>query len=101
MQYVILQQNTSYMKWGNHYTKLTKRMFNMTNSYFFPVKQCRRKTFMVRQIFVWWALYILYKFVKSPIKHLGLAIEMSDVSCFSESLVKKTGMGMYETTKFY
>ena len=29
---------------------------------------------MVRQTFVWWVLYILYKFVKFPIRHLGLAI---------------------------
>ena len=36
--------------------------------------QCRRKTCMVHQTFVWWALYIPYKFVKSPIRHLGLAI---------------------------
>ena len=26
--------------------------------------QCRWKTFMVHETFVWWALYILYKFVK-------------------------------------
>ena len=36
--------------------------------------QCRRKTFIVHQTFVWWALYIPYKFVKFPIRHLGLAI---------------------------
>ena len=36
---------------------------------------CRRKTFMVHQTFVWWALFTPYKFVKSPIRHLGLAIE--------------------------
>ena len=37
--------------------------------------QCRRKTFMVHQTFVWWALYIIsYKFVESPFRHLGLAI---------------------------
>ena len=36
--------------------------------------QCRRKTFMVNQTFVWWTLCILYKFVKYPIRHLGLAI---------------------------
>ena len=36
--------------------------------------QCRRKTFMVHQTLVWWALYIPYKFVNSPIRHLGLAI---------------------------
>ena len=35
---------------------------------------CRRKTFTVHQTFVWWILYIPYKFVKSPIRHLGLAI---------------------------
>ena len=37
--------------------------------------QCSRKTFMVHQTFVRWALiYILFKFVKSLIRHLGLAI---------------------------
>ena len=36
--------------------------------------QSRRKTFMVHQTFVGWALYILYEFVKFPIRHLGLAI---------------------------
>ena len=36
--------------------------------------QCRRKTFMGHQTLVWWSLYIPYKFVKSPIRHLGLAI---------------------------
>ena len=33
----------------------------------------------VHQTFVWWVLYNLYKFVKFPIKHLGLAI--GDVRC--------------------
>ena len=36
--------------------------------------QCKRKTFMAHQTFVWWPLHILYKFVKFPIRHLGLAI---------------------------
>ena len=36
--------------------------------------QCSRKTFMVHQTFVWWALYILFKFVKSLIRHLAHAI---------------------------
>ena len=36
--------------------------------------QCSPKTFMVHQTFVRWALYILFKFVKSLIRHLGLAI---------------------------
>ena len=36
--------------------------------------QCRRKTFMVHQTFVQWALYILFKFVKSLIRYLGPAI---------------------------
>ena len=36
--------------------------------------QCSWKTFMVHQTFVQWALYILFKFVKSLIRHLGLAI---------------------------
>ena len=46
--------------------------------------QCRRKTFMVHQTFVWWALYLLYKFVKIPIRHLGLAI--GNVRRFSPTL---------------
>ena len=29
---------------------------------------------MVHQTFVWWALYVLFRFVKSLIRHLGLAI---------------------------
>ena len=37
-------------------------------------QQCRWKTCMVHQTFVWWALYIPYKFVKSSIRHFGLAI---------------------------
>ena len=36
--------------------------------------QCTRKTFMIHQTFVRWALCILFKFVKSLIRHLGLAI---------------------------
>ena len=49
--------------------------------------QCRRKTFMVHQTFVWWVLYVLYKFVKSPIRHLGLAIgNVRCVRCFSPTL---------------
>ena len=36
--------------------------------------QCYRKTFMVHQTFVRWALYILFKIVKSLIRHLDLAI---------------------------
>ena len=39
-----------------------------------PVMQCSRKTFMVHQTFVQWALYILLNFVISPIRHFGLAI---------------------------
>ena len=46
--------------------------------------ESRRITFMVRQIFVWWVLYILYKFVKFPIRHLGLAI--GNVRRFSPTL---------------
>ena len=46
----------------------------------FPIHlQCRRKTCMVHQTFVWWASYITNKFVKSPIRHLGLAI--GNVQC--------------------
>ena len=36
--------------------------------------QCCRKTLMVHQTFVRWASYILFKFVKSLIRHLDLAI---------------------------
>ena len=36
--------------------------------------QCTRKTFMIHQTFVRWALCILFKFVKSLMGHLGLAI---------------------------
>ena len=39
-----------------------------------PQIQCWWKTFMVHQTLVWWALYILYKFGKFPIRHLSLAI---------------------------
>ena len=45
---------------------------------------CSRKTFMVHQIFVWWALYILFKFVKFLIRHLGLAF--GNVRWFSWTL---------------
>ena len=42
---------------------------------------------MVHQTFVWWALYILYKFVKFPIRHLGLAIgNIRCVRSFSPTL---------------
>ena len=37
-------------------------------------QQCSQKTFMVYQTFVWWALYILFKFVRSLIRHLAQAI---------------------------
>ena len=36
--------------------------------------QCYRKTFMVHQTFVRWTLHIIFKIVKSLIRHLGLAI---------------------------
>ena len=50
-------------------------------------QQCRRKTSMVHQTFVWWALYILYEFEKFPIRHLGLAIgNVQCVRCFSSTL---------------
>ena len=38
------------------------------------LNQCTRKTFMIHQTFVRWVLCILFKFVKSLIGHLGLAI---------------------------
>ena len=54
------------------------------------VTQCRRKTFMVHQTFVWWAIYIPYKFVKSPIRHLGLAIgNVRRVRRFSPTLCNR------------
>ena len=46
--------------------------------------QCTWKTFMIHQTFVWWALYTLLKFVKSLIRHLGLAI--GNVRWFSWTL---------------
>ena len=46
--------------------------------------ESRQITFMVRQTFVWWVLYIIYKFVKFPIRHLGLAI--GNVQRFSPTL---------------
>ena len=50
--------------------------------------QCSRKTFMVHQTFVRWALYILFKFVKSLIRHLGLAIgNVRHVRWFSWTLI--------------
>ena len=54
--------------------------------------QCRRKTCMVHHTFVWRALYIPHKFVKSPTRHLGLAI--GNVRCvrrFSPTLVISAG----------
>ena len=53
------------------------------------VQQCTWKTFMIHQTFVRWAFNILFKFVKSPIRHLGLAI--GNVRCirwFSWTLVQ-------------
>ena len=35
--------------------------------------QCTWKTSMIHETFVRWALYIVFKFVKSLIRHLGLA----------------------------
>ena len=49
--------------------------------------QCSRKTFIVHQTFVWWAWYILFKFVKSLIRHLGLANgNVQHVRWFSRTL---------------
>ena len=47
--------------------------------------QCTWKTFMVHQTFGQWALYILFKFVTSIIRHLGLAI--GNVRWFSWTLL--------------
>ena len=45
------------------------------------------KTSIIHQTFVWWALYILYQFVKFPIRHLGLAIgNVQRVQRFSPTL---------------
>ena len=52
-----------------------------------------KKTFMVHQTFVWWALYILFKFVKSFIRHLGLAI--GNVQWFSWTLLMKFWEGSW------
>ena len=44
-------------------------------------------TFFLSQTFVWWALYILFKIVKSLIRHLGLAIgNVRHVGWFSWTL---------------
>ena len=52
------------------------------------ILQCSRKTFMIHQTFVRWALYILFKFVKSLIRHLGLAIRnVRHVRWFSWTLI--------------
>ena len=52
------------------------------------IVQCSWKTFMVHQTFVQWALYILFKFVKSLIRHLGLAIgNVRHVRWFSWTLL--------------
>ena len=49
--------------------------------------QCSWKTFMVHQTFVRWALYILFKYVKSLIRHLVLAIRnVRHVQWFSWTL---------------
>ena len=50
----------------------------------YQIPQCRRKTSMVHQTFVWWALYILYKSGKFLIRHLSLAI--GNVQRFSPTL---------------
>ena len=53
------------------------------------IKQCYRKTFMVHQTFVWWASCILFKIVKSLIRHFGLAIANGrHVRWFSWALIK-------------
>ena len=52
------------------------------------VLQCSWKTFMIHQTFVRWALYSLFKFVKSLIRHLGPAIRnVRHVRWFSWTLV--------------
>ena len=55
------------------------------------VSQCTWKTSMIHETFVRWALYIVFKFVKSLIRHLGLAT--GNVRCvwwFSWTLVSPT-----------
>ena len=52
------------------------------------MKQCSRKTFKVHQTSVQWTSYILFKFVKSLIRHLGLAIR--NVWWFSWTLIKRS-----------
>ena len=52
------------------------------------INQCSWKTLVVHQTFVQWALYILFKFVKSLIRHLGLAIgNVRHVRWFSWTLI--------------
>ena len=41
---------------------------------YYPYQHISRKTFIVYQTIVQWVLYILFRFVKSLIRHLGLAI---------------------------
>ena len=74
--------------WWQRHVSLSKFLWNECLSTIMMIsQQCRRKTFMVHQTFVWWALYIPYKFVKSPIRHLGLAIgNVRRVRRFSPSL---------------
>ena len=60
-----------------------KTDFKLTLSHNIP--QCTWKTFMIHQTFARWALYILFKFVKSFIRHLGLAF--GNVWWFSWTLI--------------
>ena len=60
--------------------------------------QCCRKTFMVHQTFIWWALYILFKFMKFLIRHLGLAIgNVHDVHAKGQSQRSKIKVTEVET----
>ena len=56
---------------------------------------------MVHQTFVWWALYILFKIVKSLIRHSGLAIgNVRHVRWFSWTLLDLSDFSDWACTYF-
>ena len=64
-----------------------------------PLSQCIRKTFMVHQTIVRWALYILLKFMKALIRHLALAV--GNVRRFSWTLLSATSHYLNQWWLFY
>ena len=61
------------------------------------IMRCYQKTSMVHQTFVRWALYILFKIVKSLIRHLGLAIgNVRHVRWYSWTLIMCSFVPHYE-----